>query len=73
MPDNQAKNLIDHNDTFVLDLRPTLRTLCIDYVIQKPDLYDMECLPQGIKYDIECMTKDNKISSPLRFKTLPLG
>ena len=73
MPDNQPKHLIDHNDTYVLDLSPSLRTLTIDYVIQHPEMFNLECLPHGIRYDIECMTKENNLSAPLRFKTLPLG
>ena len=73
MPDNQPKNLIDHNDTYVLDLKPSLRSLCMDFVIQNSHHYNLECLPQGIKYDIDCMTKDDTISEPLKFKGLPLG
>ena len=75
MPDNQPKNLIDHNDTYVLDLKPSLRTLCLDFVIEHSHLYNynLECLPQGINHDIECMTKDNTISGPLKFKTLQMG
>ena len=73
MPDNQPKNLIDHNDTYVLDLNPSLRTLCMDFVVQNSHHYNLECLPQGIKHDIDCMTKDNTISEPLKFKGLPLG
>lgn len=73
MPDNQPKNLIDHNDTYVLDLKPSLRSLCMDFVVQNSHHYNLECLPQGIKYDIDCMTKDDTISEPLKFKGLPLG
>ena len=73
MPDDEPKNLIDHNDTYVLDLKPSLRSLCMDFVVQNSHNYNLECLPQGIKYDIDCMTKDNTISEPLRFKGLPLG
>jgi len=76
MPETHSahqKNLIDHNDTHVLDLRPSLRTLCINYVINNQHLYDLDLLPQGIKIDIDNMTRDNRLSEPLRFLTLPLG
>ncbi len=73
MLEDQPKNLIDHNDTYVLDLSPSLRTLCMDFVIRHSDKYNLDCLPQGIKHDMECMTKENNISGPLRFKNLPLG
>ena len=73
MSADMPKNLIDHNDTYVLDLKPSLRSLCMDFVVKNSHHYNLECLPQGIKYDIECMTKDNTISEHLKFKGLPLG
>lgn len=73
MPDQQQNNLIDHNDVFVLDLKPSLRTLCLVYVINHRDFYNLKELPAGLRHDMDYMTKDNSISEPLRYKTLPLG
>ena len=75
MPENyqNQKNLIDHNDTHVLDLNPSLRTLCLDFVINHRHLFDVDSLPKGIQIDLDNMTRDNGISDPLRFKSLPLG
>jgi hypothetical protein len=72
MPD-QPNNLIDHNDLYVLDLSPSLRTLCIDVVIKFPELFDISELPSSIRYDLKCMTTENNISKPLPLQTLPLG
>ena len=73
MPEHQPNNLIDHNDLYVCDLAPSLRTLCIEFVTRHSHLYDVDCLPKTIRYDIDCMTKANDISKPLQFRTLPLG
>ena len=72
MPDQQ-NNLIDHNDVFVLDLKPSLRTLCLSFVINHRDFYNLKELPASLRHDIDYMTKDNEISEPLRYSTLPLG
>eukprot|EP00096_Caligus_rogercresseyi_P002281 TRINITY_DN14367_c0_g1_i1.p1 TRINITY_DN14367_c0_g1~~TRINITY_DN14367_c0_g1_i1.p1 ORF type:complete len:398 (+),score=93.60 TRINITY_DN14367_c0_g1_i1:49-1242(+) len=61
--------LIDLNDTHVLDLSPSLKTLCLCKVIQS-NLPTAE-LPHNIRQEIRWMTEANTISFPL--KTLPLG
>lgn len=73
MPDHQPSNLIDHNDMYVLDLAPSLRSLCIDYVNRHSHLFDMNCLPKSIRFDIDNMTVANEISKPLQFRVLPVG
>ena len=73
MPDQQQNNLIDHNDVFVLDLKPSLRTLCLVNVIDNQDYFNLKELPASLRNDIDYMTKDNTLSEPLRYKTLPLG
>ncbi|CAB4061548.1 Kelch domain-containing protein 3 [Lepeophtheirus salmonis] len=68
--DYSADNmLIDLNDTYVLDLNPSLKTLCLSKVIES-DL-PTENLPLNIKQELKWMTEPNNISTPLR--TLPLG
>lgn len=71
MPDQTSAKLIDHNDLYVLDLSPSLRTLCLLAVIKHKGKIDETDLPQGVKNDLYYMTKGNQISKPLR--TLPLG
>ena len=74
MPDNPIPtNLIDHNDMYVLDLAPSLRTLCIDYVNRHSHLFDINCLPKSIRFDIDNMTVANEISKPLKFRVSPVG
>ena len=68
--DNTLSKLIDHNDLYVLDLSPSLKTLCLLSVI-KHKLQGVEFLPRDLKMELESMTRPNIISKPL--KTLPLG
>ncbi len=63
--------LIDHNDLFVLDLYPSLRTLCLNSVIKYKSCLDLRELPLSVKHEVDLMTRDNRISTPL--KTLPFG
>ena len=64
--------LMDHSDLFVLDLNPTLRTLCLMKVIENKNQTDVHKeLPRDLVTEISNMTDRNCISKPL--KTLPLG
>ena len=66
--------LMDHSDMFVLDLNPTLKTLCLMTVVANSDKLDYRHeLPQNLVTEINNMTVRNSISKPLPLKTLPLG
>lgn len=67
--DSPSSKLIDHNDLFVLDLNPTLKTLCLRKIIALR--LPLDGLPRVVCNEIHNMTTDNTISSAL--KTLPLG
>lgn len=73
MPDDHQTNanLMDHNDLWVLELSPSLRTLCLINVIKNRSRLDISRLPLDVLKDIDYMTKDNSISKPL--VTLKLG
>jgi hypothetical protein len=55
--------LIDYNDTHVLDFQPSLKTLCIFTVVQN-NLNQSE-LPHDILYEIRMMQQANSISRSL--------
>lgn len=55
--------LIDYNDTHVLDFAPSLKTLSILTVV-KYNL-DQSVLPDGLRFDIRMMIQANSISRPL--------
>ena len=66
--------LMDHSDMFVLDLNPSLKTLCLMTVIANSHKLDYRHeLPQNLVTEINNMTVRNSISKPLPLKTLPLG
>ena len=69
--DNTSK-LMDHNDLFVLDLAPSLKTLTI-LAIKKNQL-STEGLPRTLLKEIYFMSASNVISKPLRtVESLPTG
>lgn len=55
--------LVDYNDTHVLDFEPSLKTLCILAVIR----YNLNQtdLPRELRFDIRMMLQANAISRPL--------
>jgi len=63
MQDGIDPSLMDHNDLYVLDFAPTLKTLC-KMVIIKHGL-DASCLPYELRWEIGVMTTNNTISRPL--------
>jgi len=72
MPEHEPSHkLIDHNDLYVLDLKPSLRTLCLlaigEYGLSVRDL------PQNLQMEYKNATSPNKISARLKTLTLPLG
>jgi N-acetylneuraminic acid mutarotase len=58
-----SQQLIDYNDTHVLDFQPSLKTLCIFTVVQNS--LNLSELPQDIIYEIRMMQQANSISRPL--------
>ena len=73
MPDQEETmdKLMDHADMFVLDLNPSLKTLCLLKVVElsnKSKDYSNE-LPRDLVMEIANMTSNNSISKPLR--TMP--
>ncbi|XP_071439603.1 kelch domain-containing protein 3 isoform X1 [Hetaerina americana] len=69
-PDNEEmlmdgldSKLMDHNDLHVLDLVPTLRTLCLQVVLDEN--LDDNWLPEDIRWELRAMTTNNNISRPL--------
>ena len=84
--DNSSK-LMDHNDLFVLDLAPSLKTLTILAIMENNLSTEVslnltvlslsQCvqgLPRTILTEIRNMTASNSISKPLRtVESLPTG
>jgi len=69
--DNSSK-LMDHNDLFVLDMAPSLKTLTIVTIIQNN--LSTEGLPRTLLTEISNMTSSNTISKPLKtIESLPTG
>ena len=68
--DDAVDKLMDHADMFVLDLSPSLKTMCLLKVIGMSNKIDY-CreLPRDLVIDINNMTLNNSISKPLR--TMP--
>ncbi|XP_017477425.1 PREDICTED: kelch domain-containing protein 3 [Rhagoletis zephyria] len=63
-PDPQNSNqLIDNNDTHLLDFQPTLRTLSILAVINYR--LDTTWLPKKLKEEIRLLTQPNSLTRPL--------
>jgi hypothetical protein len=56
-------NLVDYNDTHVLDFEPSLRTLCILATIRY-NLSQVD-LPRELRFEIRMMLQANAISRPL--------
>jgi len=70
LPDHDGSSrLIDHNDLYVLDLAPSLKTLSLLKVIE--NRLNVSELPGDLQRDFANMTTPNTISKKL--KTLPLG
>jgi len=63
---------MDHNDLYVLDLTPSLKTLAM-MVVNKHGL-STEGLPRTLLKEIFYMSTSNAISKPLRtVESLPTG
>ncbi|GLV40018.1 uncharacterized protein CBL_10914 [Carabus blaptoides fortunei] len=58
-----TSDLMDHNDLYVLDLNPTLRSLTMLAVIENK--LDYTCLPASLQFEIRMMTTPNNITKPL--------
>ncbi|XP_074644849.1 kelch domain-containing protein 3-like [Tubulanus polymorphus] len=56
-------NLMDHSDLYVLDMAPSLKTLC-QLVVLEHNL-DTSNLPHDIRWELTAMTTNNTISRPL--------
>jgi len=68
--DDAMDKLMDHADMYVLDLNPSLKTLCLLKVIQMSEKIDFRReLPRDLLVEINNMTDNNSISKPLR--TMP--
>ena len=81
MRDGEQLKLIDHSEMFVLDLSPSLKTLCIDTLASRwrestseevggasggPDWQELAGhLPHSLMEDLSNATVPNKISEPL--------
>lgn len=61
--DTIERGLVDLNDLFILDLNPSLKTLCLVAVINYK--LDVTELPKSIRMEILWMTQNNNISKPL--------
>lgn len=62
----ESSRLMDHNDLFVLDFAPSLKTLGITTVLEhKWLLCSIETLPKSIRLEIQSMTTPNSVSRPL--------
>jgi len=63
---------MDHNDLFVLDLAPSLKTLAIMAI--KENKLSTEGLPRTLLKEMYYMSASNVISKPLRtVESLPTG
>eukprot|EP00092_Neocalanus_flemingeri_P007660 GFUD01008272.1.p1 GENE.GFUD01008272.1~~GFUD01008272.1.p1 ORF type:complete len:401 (-),score=117.36 GFUD01008272.1:98-1300(-) len=70
--EDSTSKLMDHNDLFVLDLAPSLKTLAI-MAIKKNQL-STEGLPRTLLKEMFFMSASNAISKPLRtVESLPTG
>jgi len=56
----EETNLIDHDDMFILDMEPSLKTLCLLKTIEAK--LDTSGLPLDLKHEIAWMKMPNKIS-----------
>jgi hypothetical protein len=63
MINSGSTQLVDYNDTHVLDFDPSLKTLCILTVIRY-NLSQTE-LPRELRWEIRMMLQENAISRPL--------
>lgn len=61
---DMSTKLMDHNDLYVLDLAPSLKTLCMLQVTKNG--LNTEGLPSTVRREIFFMSASNKISKPLR-------
>merc|ERR1712071_466365 len=62
IPEEETR-LMDHNDLFVLDFAPSLKTLTIRNVIEHK--LNIEALPESIRWEIRAMTLPNTVTKPL--------
>lgn len=70
--EDQTSKLMDHNDLYVLDLAPSLKTLAM-MMVTKHKL-STEGLPRTLLKEIFYMSTSNAISKPLRtVESLPTG
>ncbi|CAK1546692.1 unnamed protein product [Leptosia nina] len=61
--DDDDEKLLDNNDLHILDYNPTLKVLCINYVLENN--LDISLLPKDVLIDIRIMTQPNRISRPI--------
>jgi len=59
----EESNLIDHDDLYVLDLAPTLKTLCLLSILANKPRIDVSGLPNNLKQELNRMTLRNQVSS----------
>jgi len=70
--EDTTNKLMDHNDLFVLDMSPSLKTLTIMAIIDNK--ISTEGLPRTLLTEISNMTASNTISKPLKtIESLPTG
>jgi len=70
--EDSTSKLMDHNDLFVLDLAPSLKTLAIMAI--KENKLSTEGLPRTLLKEMYYMSASNVISKPLRtVESLPTG
>lgn len=61
---SEESNLVDHDDLYVLDMEPTLKTLSLLAVIANRGLLDLGSLPRDLRHELNCMVMSNQLSAP---------
>lgn len=59
------EKLVDHNDLYVLDFRPTLVTLCLSKVIEAS--LNQRDLPISLQLRLRDMVVSNQLSRPIDY------
>jgi len=72
--EDTTNKLMDHNDLHVLDMNPSLKTLCLMAIIEHSLSTESVGLPRTLGAEICNMTSSNNISKPLKtIESLPTG
>lgn len=59
----KEENLQDHDQTIIVELEPTLNTICVVNILNNPGSWDLSILPEVLRKQIENLSEPNQLST----------